>query len=47
MSGIPRGSVLGLVFFNILIGNMDSKIECTLNKFADDTKLSVAVQLTC
>ncbi|GAB0205995.1 hypothetical protein GRJ2_003065100 [Grus japonensis] len=36
MSGIPPGLVLGLVLY---AGDMDSGIECTLSKFADDTKL--------
>ncbi|PKU36866.1 hypothetical protein llap_12830 [Limosa lapponica baueri] len=27
------------VLFNILVGNMDSGIECTLSKFSDVTKL--------
>ena len=34
---------MGLVLFNILINNLGSGIECTLSKFDDDTKLSVAV----
>jgi len=32
-------SVLRLVLFNIVAGNMDSGIECILTKSADNTRL--------
>jgi len=43
-SAVPQGSIQGPVLLLIFVSHLDAGVECTINQFADDTKLGGAVE---
>lgn len=38
-SGVPHGSILGLILFSVFANKLGDGVESTLRKCADDTEL--------
>jgi len=45
-SGVPQGSVLGLVLFLVYINNLPSQVDCSVELFADNTLMYQVVKNT-